>query len=433
MENLEKIQEIGTTEKAWLEYAQAIDRNNDKLGNSLNIIESLTIPNAVSVDSESVTSGYYRFYDGRTFALSSYLYTNPILVPKGTVILGKQIDVSSLVSLVSKVDAEGNYISTFVRGKDGVQDYFSIINEDCYIEISCQTKQLSRFSIVSSKLTEDLLNILFQNEYNIEESTHLIALKDNPLANIIRDAGYGSIIHSWGIIGDSYASGEMDIFVNGEHNRYVDMYAYSWGQRFCKMIGADGYNFSNGGQTTKGWIEAGVVRDESYEGGPGGGGWSLAQQSEHLKQGYIIALGVNDKSKSYSIGSVDTDIDSTDYNKNAETFIGYYAGIIQRLKSVQPKAKIFCVTPLGTYYAEYATAIRSLVSAMNAIYEGDVYLIDLDTYYPISWSGQYVLNSHGSAMGYQYYAYAINTYIDWIIRNNGDAFKEVSLIGLDNV
>lgn len=252
MENLEKIQEIGTTEKAWLEYAQAIDRNNDKLGNSLNIIESLTIPNAVSVDSESVTSGYYRFYDGRTFALSGYLYTNPILVPKGTVILGKQIDVSSLVSLVSKVDAEGNYISTFVRGKDGVQDYFSIINEDCYIEISCQTKQLSSFSIVSSKLTEDLLNILFQNEYNIEESTHLIALKDNPLANIIRDAGYGSIIHSWGIIGDSYASGEMDIFVNGEHNRYVDMYAYSWGQRFCKMIGADGYNFSNGGQTTKG-------------------------------------------------------------------------------------------------------------------------------------------------------------------------------------
>lgn len=177
MENLEKIQEIGTTEKAWLEYAQAIDRNNDKLGNSLNIIESLTIPNAVSVDSESVTSGYYRFYDGRTFALSGYLYTNPILVPKGTVILGKQIDVSSLVSLVSKVDAEGNYISTFVRGKDGVQDYFSIINEDCYIEISCQTKQLSSFSIVSSKLIEDLLNILSQNEYNIEESTHLIALR----------------------------------------------------------------------------------------------------------------------------------------------------------------------------------------------------------------------------------------------------------------
>ena len=31
MENLEKIQEIGTTEKAWIEYAQAIDRNNENI------------------------------------------------------------------------------------------------------------------------------------------------------------------------------------------------------------------------------------------------------------------------------------------------------------------------------------------------------------------------------------------------------------------
>ena len=31
MENLEKIQEIGTTEKAWIEYAKSIDRNNERL------------------------------------------------------------------------------------------------------------------------------------------------------------------------------------------------------------------------------------------------------------------------------------------------------------------------------------------------------------------------------------------------------------------
>ena len=33
-----------------------------------------------------------------------------------------------------------------------------------------------------------------------------------------------------------------------------------------------------------------------------------------------------------------------------------------------------------------------------------------------------------NAMGYEYTAYMMSTYIDWIIRNNVDAFKQTSFI-----
>ena len=60
----------------------------------------------------------------------------------------------------------------------------------------------------------------------------------------------------------------------------------------------------------------------------------------------------------------------------------------------------------------------------------NVYLIDLFTYLPSGYNVDgYMLNGHLSTMGYAYTAYVINTYIDWIIRNNGNAFRDTALIG----
>ena len=69
----------------------------------------------------------------------------------------------------------------------------------------------------------------------------------------------------------------------------------------------------------------------------------------NLKQGYIIALGVNDlKGKNNlndlyegNVGSAKTDICLEDYNKNANTFVGWYAKIIQRIQKMQPHTKFF--------------------------------------------------------------------------------------------
>ena len=43
-------------------------------------------------------------------------------------------------------------------------------------------------------------------------------------------------------------------------------------------------------------------------------------------------------------GNAQEDINLNDYTKNAETFAGYYGGIIQRVKELQPDAHFFVVT-----------------------------------------------------------------------------------------
>lgn len=260
-----------------------------------------------------------------------------------------------------------------------------------------------------------------------ERNTLLPSINSNPLSKIIREAGYGGIIRKWGIIGDSLSSGEMQCYDADGNQAFLDMYQYSWGQHFARIVGADCYNFSNGGQTAYGWVkDYGTVHDESYIGGVGGGTWATAQTN--LRDGYIIALGVNDLAMinrgEYPLGDTTTDINA-DYNLNAKTFVGYYASIIQRIKIIQPKAKFFCVTPLGTDYADMNIQIRKIVANFS-----NTYLIDLDVYAPKDRViDGYMLQGHLSPLGYMYTAYMINTYIDWIIRNNATDFIDTALIG----
>ena len=275
-------------------------------------------------------------------------------------------------------------------------------------------------------------------DFRQEDITNLRAKDDvNPLEHILRETGYGSLIHSWGIIGDSLSSGETIATFNGQTEN-VDYYEYSWGQRFAKLNGVDCYNFSNGGQTTVGWIVGGNVHkaEDNYKGGVGGGGWTFAKLPENHKQAYIIALGANDSTnfEQYPLGSTATDINtydpSTDSYNNALTFVGFYAGIIQRLKGIQPDCKIFLInTPAyGRWHNDdINTGIQDIYEYFSDLYPNDIFLLDINKYMKINLSnGDYDLRGHGSAMGYQYFGYVVNTYIDWIIRNNGSKFSNIA-------
>lgn len=362
--------------------------------------------------------------------------TDPIFCKKGTVVLtNENTQFSTDMSFITKVSATNEGIECLVRGDESTQRrYWYAVEEDCYICISVLSAQVSKVRLIPNDGLEYLL------DYIRDKHDNLIRIDKNPLEHIIRDCGYGSVIHHWGIVGDSLSSGEIHIR-NAGHNTYIDYYAYSWGQRFAKMNCAEScYNFSNGGQTAKGWIEgtvdgsSDIVHGDDYIGGVGGGGWPLAKTDGYKKQAYIIALGVNDHSESYPTGSVSTDIgtydSTTDTDTNADSFVGYYAGIIQRLRSIQPNAKIFCVTMPNNAFPNESAAIADIVDYFSTLYSGDVYLIDLSTYLPIKWGGDYMYNTHGSAQGYQYIAYAVNTYVDWIIRNNADDFKTMPLLAV---
>ena len=163
-------------------------------------------------------------------------------------------------------------------------------------------------------------------------------------------------------------------------------------------------------------------------------GWAYCKMNP--KQAYIVAMGVNDytrrKRNNLKCGSLDTDVDLKDYNNNAPTYAGYMAGIIQRLQSIQPKAKIFVVTRPQTdkgnnAYDEFNEVVRGLARMFS-----NVYVIDLFKHAPLydaDFQDRYYVGGHLNAMGYEYTARVFMTYIDWIIRNNYKEFKEVAFIG----
>ena len=147
---------------------------------------------------------------------------------------------------------------------------------------------------------------------------------EKPLDDLISDGGFVSIFRTIGCIGDSLSSGEHE-GTNEEGNKtYHDYFEYSWGQFMARIAGIKVYNFSRGGMTASEYWESFAENNGFWE-------------KDKLCQAYIIALGVNDiLNVGKPLGDI-SDINIDDYTKNADTFAGYYAKIIQRLKQMQPK------------------------------------------------------------------------------------------------
>ena len=266
----------------------------------------------------------------------------------------------------------------------------------------------------------------------IDNVDRLKVVQENPIDVVNREVGYASLFKSWGFIGDSLSSGTHEYFKDGaSQSTNIDLYYYSWGQYICRLTGAEGYNFSEGGQTAKGWIE-------------GKHGWEADMTTEeqkrtwigaktNLKQVYTIALGENDHGK-YAAGYAATDIgtydSTTDIDTNAPTYIGYIAGIIQRIKSVNSKAKFFVLTEPkfhGSNFSDYNEELRKLPQYFN-----DVYIVDLEKYQveiTPEWSSRYRLGFHLNALGYLYTAYIIMQCIDAIIRSHFSDFAQIAFIG----
>lgn len=221
-----------------------------------------------------------------------------------------------------------------------------------------------------------------------------------------------SIIRSWGFIGDSLSSGEMECYAPGQEKvSYVDMYEYSWGQQLCRLTGSEGWNFSNGGQTAQGWLAD--LKSER--------GWGYAQS--HPKQAYIIALGANDFRR----------CTRGDEGYTLESYRSAMGRIVKGLKSVQPKARIFILTRprdtrLGDYsYDKWNDVVRDLASANKYVYVVDMFR-DAPVY-DEAFREKYFLNGHMSAAGYLWTAMYLNGAIGKIIEDNPQDFRDIALVG----
>ncbi len=253
-----------------------------------------------------------------------------------------------------------------------------------------------------------------KNTENIQKNTigwqeeNIPSLLETPFEHNFRVPGYTAIIRSWGFIGDSLCSGEMECF-EGETRKFVDMYEYSWGQQICRLCGSEGYNYSSDGQTAQGWIY-------SQE-----RGWGKAKTNPH--QAYIIALGVNDATQAIK-GNIETDVDFDNYENNANTFAGNYCGIIQRIRSVSKRSIIFVVSDPKN------NELNEIIKATPSKFK-NVFLIDLTSLIPLysnaEFNKKYKMNGHLNAAGYLFTAYMFMHYIDYIIQKNPSIFKDIAL------
>lgn len=252
-------------------------------------------------------------------------------------------------------------------------------------------------------------------------------IKDNktPLSYTVNNGGYCSIFKTIACIGDSMASGEFESSDEQGQLFYHDWYEYSWGQCIARHTGSKVYNFSKGGMTAKQYIEEFADKNGYWE-------------KDKKCQAYIIALGINDLlNAGWEIGNIN-DVNKEDYQKNAPTFAGYYAQIIQKIKELQPRAKIFLVTMLrGGGWKDEGDAIKKAhrdLLEQFCNYFDNTYLIDLLTYapeYDQEFREQYFLGGHMSPVGYLYMAEIIESYIDYIIRSNPREFADICFIGTD--
>lgn len=132
-----------------------------------------------------------------------------------------------------------------------------------------------------------------------------------------------SLFTDVGVIGDSYASGEI---YATDGSLIGDKYKISWIQQLARKNGFTGYNFSEGGLSTRTWLTS------EY-------GLKKLNNSEACNL-YILALGINDY---YGLGEsylgTQEDIDSGN-----DTFYGNYAKIINAVKEKAQNAKIMIST-----------------------------------------------------------------------------------------
>ena len=133
------------------------------------------------------------------------------------------------------------------------------------------------------------------------------------------------------------------------------------------------------------------------------------------------------------IGSI-SDICIDDYRKNAPTFAGYYAMIVQRLKKISPEAKFFFMTmPEENNRHEIQILKNAHAELMYkfADFFDNSYVIDLKKYGPVydeAFKEKFYLNGHMNPAGYLLTAKMIISYIDYIIRHNFKDFSEIGLI-----
>lgn len=217
---------------------------------------------------------------------------------------------------------------------------------------------------------------------------------DIPHSGLIR------MFNSLGMIGDSLASGEIEIVREDGTKAYLDRPRFSWLAHISRKYGIDYRCFSSGGLTCADWLDRflGELTGESIP-----------------RDGYYLALGTNDRFRDcYPLGDADDD-------PTAGTFAGHYRRIIETVGDFAPHSVIMCCTLYSrTDEGAYGDTIRAIAGSYDRCV-----LIDVSRESAVTLDDQrYRLNGHFSAYGYIAIADEIERLTNEAIARRPDLFAE---------
>ena len=245
------------------------------------------------------------------------------------------------------------------------------------------------------------------NEFyvNIVEKTNKVVEYYGKVDDLENSINYIPMFRNNGIVGDSLSSGEI-AYSDESGNHYVDRFDSSWLSIIGRNNGVNVSHYSQGGMTTKAWLEnAGNKKTSLLE--------------DDSKNAYFVALGTNDISESYPLGNV-SDTSSTN------SFVGYLKNIIDVVHTKSPNAVVFLVST----YSNSDNGIRysNMISEIADLYEY-CFFVDFVNHTDIytSTGGEWSNLGHFTSLGYVKVAKIIEKLLNKIVDENKNYFKFFTL------
>ena len=256
------------------------------------------------IDITQKSSSAFIYKTGEVKSNSGYFYSNAVPVSKGDYVDFYGRGYLTNVAMISVCDQNtSNIVPKTISTDSTLKHYYYTVEADGYITVS-GTKSAYSLTIYGKQS-----NVVLEKSLNTKMGFSFSSF---------------SMFQTFGVIGDSYASGV--IFPDASVNSYVTVYPLSWGQVLARNAGSECHNFSQDGLMAKTWLT------NTAHG-------KAAMEAENALNLYIICLGINDYLKAtYDLGT------SSDIGTQADSFYGYYSQVISAVKTHAPNAAIICST-----------------------------------------------------------------------------------------
>lgn len=220
-----------------------------------------------------------------------------------------------------------------------------------------------------------------------------------------------SLFRKFGVVGDSYASGQV-YWKDGSEWKSEGKYSISWGQVLARKHGNVCTNYSQGGLNTRTWL---------YSSTPNGVTKLLNSEKEDL---YILALGINDSyglGESY-LGSLEDITNHSSYSDYADSFYGNYGRIIEKIKDYAPNSKMIMVTCANN--SGIANKFNNAIIEIASHYQIP-YIVQLEDYFFESNIYLDMVQGHPRGIAYCGMANAFDRLINQCLKSNYNYFKDI--------